>query len=612
MVRRVSTDQLVAMQGLWSALPAQAPAVFTLLLVLLCFGLLAATSLTPDVILVGAVVILFALGILTPPEALAGLANEGVVTVAILFVVAAAVQQTGGVDWIARSVFGQPKSVRGGIARLALPVAGFSAFLNNTPLVAMLIPAVTDYARKSRIPASKLMIPLSYAAILGGVMTLIGTSTNLVVQGMLIQSTGQGLGMFDISWVGVPVAIVGVLYLIYVAPWLLPNRNAALSTQDDPREYTVEMQVERDSHLAGRSIELAGLRHLPGLFLAEIHRDGVSIPAVSPREVLLSGDRLLFVGAMDSVLELHRIRGLIPATDDVFKLTTPRPQRCLIEAVVSNTCPLLGKTIRESRFRSQYNAVVVAIARNGERLRQKIGDVELQAGDVLLLEAHPSFAEQFRNSRDFFLVSEIRESSPPRHERALLAIGLLLAMVVVVSAGWISMLLAGLLTAGALLITGCISLERVRRCISWDVLIAIAASLGLGAALSKTGAAQMIAESLTAVAQGQPLLSLVLVYVATVVVTEVVTNNAAAALMFPFAMKTAETLGVSYMPFVIAVMIAASSSFATPISYQTNLMVFGPGGYRFRDFLKVGLPLDVLIALVALALIPLFFPLVKV
>ena len=602
---------ILVAQLFWNRLPENAPSIFTLLIVVACFGLLAFTTLTPDVILVGAVVVLLATGVLTTPESLAGLANEGVVTVAILFIVAAAVQETGGVDWIGRKVLGRPKSLRMGVTRLVLPVAGLSAFVNNTPLVAMLIPAVTDYSRKSQIPASKLMIPLSYAAVLGGVMTLIGTSTNLVVQGMLIQSTGKGMGMFDISWVGVPVAIVGVLYLIFLSPWLLPNRNAALSTHDDPREYTVEMQVERDSHVANKSIEAAGLRHLPGLFLAEIHRDGVSIPAVSPQETLLAGDRLLFVGAMDSVKELHRIRGLIPATDDVFQLTTPRPQRCLIEAVVSNTCPLLGKTIRESRFRSQYNAVVVAIARNGERLRQKIGDVEFQAGDVLLLEAHPSFADQHRNSRDFFLVSEVSESSPPRHDRALLAIGLLFAMVVVVAFGWMSMMMAGFITAGLLLLSHCISLERMRKCISWDVLIAIAASLALGTALEKTGGARMIAESITNIAQADAWWSLVLVYVATVVVTEVITNNAAAALMFPFAMQVSQTLEVSYMPFVIAVMIAASSGFATPIGYQTNLMVYGPGGYRFSDYVKVGVPLDILIGVVALTLIPIFYPLIK-
>ncbi len=607
----MSLTPLLAAQIPWDRLPENAPAIFTLLCVVVCFGLLAFTTLTPDVILVGSVVVLLATGVLTTPEALAGFANEGVVTIAILFIIAAAVQETGGVDWIARNVLGRPKTLRAGLARMVVPVAALSAFLNNTPLVAMMIPAVTDYSRKSQIPASKLMMPLAFAASLGGVMTLIGTSTNLVVQGMLIESTGRGMRMFDISWVGVPVAIVGVSYLIFIAPWLLPNRKAALSTLDDPREYTVEMQIMGDSHLPGKSIEAAGLRHLPGLFLAEIHRDGVSIPAVSPQEILLSGDRLLFVGAMDSVKELHRIRGLIPATDDVFQLNSPRPQRCLIEAVVSNTCPLLGKTIRESRFRSQYNAVVVAVARNGERLRQKLGDIELKAGDVLLVEAHPSFAEQHRNSRDFFLVSAVSESSPPRHDRALLAIGLLLAMVIVVAIELMPMMMAGLITAGILLLSRCISLERARRCVSWDVLVAIAASLALGTALEKSRAARMIAESITNMADGNVWWSLVLVYVGTVIVTEIVSNNAAVALMFPFAMSVSKSLGVDYMPFVIAVMIAGSSSFATPIGYQTNLMVYGPGGYRFRDYTKVGLPLDVLVAIVALALIPLFFPLTK-
>ena len=213
----------------------------------------------------------------------------------------------------------------------------------------------------------------------------------------------------------------------------LPDRRPALSTSDDPKEYTVEMQVESDSPLVGKTIENAGLRHLPGLFLAEIDRNGNAMPAVSPREKLRAGDRLLFVGIVESIVELQRIRGLVPATEDVFHLKAPRPQRCLIEAVVSNTCPLVGMTIRDSRFRSHYNAVVVAVARNGERLHQKIGDIELKAGDVLLVEAHPSFADQQRGSRDFFLVSRIDESTPPKHDLALLAVGILVAMVLAVS-----------------------------------------------------------------------------------------------------------------------------------------------------------------------------------
>jgi di/tricarboxylate transporter len=316
----------------------------------------------------------------------------------------------------------------------------------------------------------------------------------------------------------------------------------------------------------------------------------------------------LFVGVVESVVDLQRIRGLVPATNQVFKLSAPRPQRCLIEAVVSNSCPLLGKTIRDGRFRNRYNAVVVAVARNGERLHRKIGDIVLHAGDTLLVEAHPSFADQQRNSRDFFLVSRIDQSNPPQHDKAWLALILMLAMVVFVSLEWISMLKASILTAGLMMFTKCIHPTAARRSVDWETLLAIAASFALGAALEKTGAAREIANGMVGLAQGNAWVTLALVYLVTLVTTELITNNAAAALMFPFAITTAHNLNVSYMPFVIVIMMAASAGFATPIGYQTNLMVYGPGGYRFSDYVKIGVPLDILIGIVTVILAPLVFP----
>jgi len=631
---------------MWAAVGIT-PAQFTLGLVVALFLMLAFSTLAPDLILMLGVLALLVTQVLTPGEALAGLSNEGVATVAVLYVVGAGVRETGGVDWIAKALFGRPRSLLGAIFRLVFPTMGLSAFMNNTPLVAMLLPAVGDFAKTPRIAPSKLMIPRTYAAILGGTMTLIGTSTNLVVQSMLIKETARQqvaeaageeipakakvspLSMFTISWIGVPAALVGGAYVVFGARYLLPDRRPALSTNDDPKQYTVEMHVEADSPLVGQSIEAAGLRHLPGLFLAEIDRDGNAIPAVSPRETLRGGDRLLFVGVVESIVELQRIRGLVPAAEDVFHLKVPRPQRCLIEAVVSNTCPLIGMTIRDSRFRSHYNAVVVAVARNGERLHQKIGDIVLRAGDVLLVEAHPSFADHNRDSRDFFLVSKIEESTPPRHELALLAVGILAAMVLAISgkdlvqlgtsvvpglaelAGWLpqfTVFMAAIVAASLMLIFRCVSIERARQSLDWEVLLAIAASFALGTALDKTGAAKMIADGAAAAAGGNPWIVLALIYFITLVVTELITNNAAAALMFPFALAAARQLDVSYLPFVIAVMMAASAGFATPIGYQTNLMVYGPGGYKFSDYVKIGVPLDLLIMAVTVALAPIVFP----
>jgi di/tricarboxylate transporter len=489
------------------------------------------------------------------------------------------------------------------------PVMGLSAFLNNTPVVALFIPVVNDWCGKLRISPSKLMIPLSYGAIFGGICTLIGTSTNLVVNGLLVANTDHpGLGLLDITWIGLPCAIAGTVFLLVTHRWLLPERKPVLDESDDLRQYTVEVTVPPGSPLAGKSVEKAGLRHLPGLYLVEILRNGHLLTAVSPRETLQEKDQLVFVGIVDSIVDLHRLRGLQPATDQVFKLETPRSERCLIEAVVSNTCPLLGQTIREGQFRTEYNAVVLAVARNGERLQGKIGDIRLQAGDTLLLEAHPGFLEQQRISRNFYLISSIPDSEPLRHEKAPLAIVILSIMVLLAAFGWLSMLKAATLASIAMLATGCCSPVRALRSIEWSVLLVIAAALGIGQALESTGAAGAIASSLITIAGDNPWIALAVVHGITTLLTEVITNNAAAALMFPIALALSQNLGVNFIPFVMAIMVAASASFATPIGYQTNLMVYGPGGYKFTDFMRVGIPLNLLFWVITVSLTPLIYP----
>lgn len=573
------------------------------------FGLLIFTQLGPEFILVGGLSTLLLTGIISPDQALSGFANEGMITVGVLFVVGAGVRDTGGVTWIAERILGRPKTTSAAITRLVVPVTAASAMMNNTPLVAMMIPATADWAKQLKIPVSKLMIPLSYAAILGGTCTLIGTSTNLVVAGLVEKSGAMPpLKMLDITWVGLPAALVGVTFIIFFQRWLLPDRSSVISQLSDPKEYTIEMLVAPDSGLVGKSIEEAGLRHLQGVFLAEIDRDGMIIPAVSPQERLRGGDRLVFVGIVDSVIDLQKVRGLLPATDQVFKLDRPRSERCLIEAVVSQSCPVTGKTIRDGRFRSLYNAAVIAVARNGERLQQKIGDIVLRPGDSLLLEAAPSFVDQNRNSRDFFLVSQLANSNPPSHERTVMALLILLGMVVLMTANILSPLKASLVAAFLMLATRCCTTRSAGRSIDFGVLLAIGASFGIGTALEVTGVAKTMAESMTGLAGGNAWATLAIVYAVTLIVTELITNNAAAALMFPLAVATATRLEANPMPFVVAVMMAASAGFATPIGYQTNLMVYGPGGYRFSDYVKIGLPLDILIGIVTVGLAPLVWP----
>ncbi|MGB3786823.1 MAG: SLC13 family permease [Phormidesmis sp.] len=569
----------------------------------------ALTSLPADIVFLGAAAVLFLSGVLDEKAALAGFSNSGMITVGVLYIVVAGLQQTGALQWVSQQVLGMPKTPSKALVRLMLPVIGASAFLNNTPVVAMFIPVVNDWCRKLRFSPSKLMIPLSYAAIFGGLCSLIGTSTNLVVNGLLIDAVGgSGLKMFDIAWVGLPCAVFGFLFMFVTQQWLLPDRQPVLSDADDLREYTVEMRVEPGSPLVGKTVEKAGLRHLPDLYLAEIYRGDQVLPAVGPQEILHSDDYLLFVGGVDSILDLQRIRGLLPATEQVFKLDSPRAERSLIEAVVSNTCPLAGQTIREGQFRTRYNAVVLAAARNGERLTGRIGDIRLQSGDTLLLEAPSTFINERRISSDFYLISGIPDSEPMRHGRSRIAFVLTIAMVLLAAVGWLSMLQAAVLAAVGMIVFGCCSPVQAMRSIDWSVLLVIAAALALGQGLDATGAAEAIATSVIGVAGNNPWLALVAVYAVTTVLTEIITNNAAAALIFPIALSLASQLGVSYMPFVIGIMVAASASFATPIGYQTNLMVAGPGGYKFSDFLRIGIPLNVLYGIVTVVIAPLVYP----
>ena len=583
-------------------------ALFTIGVIVALLGLLAFTRYAPDILLLGGVTLLLLVGILDPKQALAGLSNEGMVTVGVLYVVVTGLRDTGGVAWIVQRLFGQPKTLIGAQARMMTPVIGLSAFLNNTPVVAMLIPAVSDWAKRQRLSPSKLMIPLSYAAILGGTCTLIGTSTNLVVNGLMKSDGDPGLSMFEIAWIGIPCALAGLTYMMTVGRLLLPERVPAMGQLNDPRQYTFEMLVKPGSPLVGKTIEQAGLRSLPGVYLAEIDREGTILAVVDPTERLRGDDRLIFAGVVDSVVDLQKIRGLEPATNQVFKLNSARRDRCLIEAVVGPDCPLVNRSIREGRFRNTYNAVVIAVARAGERVKKKIGDIVLRPGDTLLLEALPSFVAQQKHSRDFLLVSPLEGSSPPRHDRAPIALAILAAMVLLVAINVLPMLLAALLAAGLMVMTRCCSGREARRSVDWQVLLVIAASFALGTAMESTGAAKSIAGGLIGLAGGHPWVTLAVVYGVTMVFTELITNNAAAVLVYPIATATAASLKVDPMPFAIAIMMAASASFSTPIGYQTNLMVYGPGGYRFTDYFRVGIPLNLMMWALTVAIVPWVWP----
>ncbi len=592
----------------------------------------------PDMIMIGGVVVLMLAGVIGPAEALRGMSNEGMIAVAALFVVAAGVERTGALAVIVERVLGRPRSLAAAQLRTMVGPGILSAFMNNTPVVALLVPAIREWAKKNRLSVSRLLMPMNTAVILGGLCTLIGTSTNVIVGGLVKDQLAPGidrpwgvfditwagvpeawgrrefigpLGMFDITWLGLPLFAIAIIYGLTASRFLLKDRRPPMSRSDDPRQYSLEMLVDTGSPLVGRTIEAAGLRHLDGLFLMEIDRGDHVIAAVSPTERLEAGDRLVFVGVIDSVVELQKVRGLRPATDLVFKLNDPRSERQLVEAVVSSTCPLVGRTIREGQFRSTYGAVVIAVARDGERLRMKIGDITLEAGDTLLLEAGPAFLQRQRTSRHFYLVSEITGGAPPRHDRAWIACTVLAGMVLAVAMDLLPMVVAALAASGLMVATRCLSSTEARRSIEWQALLLIAASFGLAHAMQTTGLAREIAEGAIAAAGNNPLLVLAAIYVVTMVTTELMSNNAAAVLNFPIAWQTAEQLGVHPLPFVMAITVAASCGFATPIGYQTNLMIYGPGGYKFTDYIRYGGPLNLIVMAVTIALAPLIWPLAR-
>ena len=597
-------------------------ALVALMTIVVVFYALARDLASADVILMGAATFLMSMSLLSPrfpaPREFAlAFGNEGLLTVAVLFVVSAGLTETGAIAMLAERAMGRPSTVRAAQARIMLPVAGISAFLNNTPVVAMFMPVISEWSRKINISPSKLFIPLSYAAVLGGVCTLIGTSTNLVVQGLMIQAQKTDpsmpvLGMWTLTPVGVVVAATGIAYVLLVSPRLLPQRKTIASPARDAREYTVEMLVESRSTIDGKSIEAAGLRHLPGAYLAAIERGGERLVAVDPHEVLRGEDRLVFVGVVESVVDLQRVRGLAPATTQVRKLNASVPVRRLVEAVVSDHCPIVGRSIREGEFRSRYDAVVIAVHRNGERIEGKIGDIVLRPGDTLLLETHRRFLRQQRNNRDFYLVSDVPDSTPRRHDKAWTAIAILAAAVAVMSLEeftHVSVFNAALLAAGAMGLTRCLTAEQARRSIDWQTLVAIGAALGLGKAMETTGLAGTSAGWTVGWLQPfGPTAVLGGIYFLTLIFTEILTNNAAAALAFPIAHAASRNMGLDFMPFGVAIAIAASAGFATPLGYQTHLMVYGAGGYRFSDYVRIGVPLDLLVMTVSLVMVPRLFP----
>jgi len=569
----------------------------------------------PDIIFVGALVALVLAGVLKTKDAFSGFASPGVLMVGALFMVAAALRETGAMDYLGQHMQGRVKTESAALAVTAGVGVTTSALLNNTTIVAMLLPVLMDWCRKRNVSPSRLLMPLSFFTILGGTCTLIGTSTNLVVQSNLADNNMPLMTFFELGKVGVPCAVLGTIYLLTLGRWLLPDRKELLEQlEESRREYLVEMVVEPNCRLIGQSIEAAGLRALPGLFLIEIDRQGNILAPVTPVETVQQGDRLVFTGIVDTIVDLKKIPGLTPATAAMYDITT-RGQpggRQLCEAVISSTSPLIGKTIKEADLRARYNAAVVAVHRNGARLTNKLGDTVLRPGDTLLLQTGAHFNRAQRNSPDFYLVSDVADSRPLRHEQARIALVLfvvLIGLLATESITHIDPMISSFAIAALMVVFRCISTADARQAVEWPLLVSIAASFGLGKALEVSGVAKVVAEVIVQSTHSfGPIAALAAIYFGTMVLNEMITNNGAANLSFPFALGVAKALEVSPRPFVMAVALAASYAFSSPIGYQTHMMVYGPGGYRFTDFMKVGVPLNLLLWITSVGLIQYFWP----
>jgi di/tricarboxylate transporter len=593
----------------YRAAPMEWQGWLTLAVVLLTLVAMVRELAGPDLVMMAGLFTLAAFGILSPRETFEGFANPAIATIGALFVVSAALRETGALEATVGRLMERARGESGGLARICPSVGFLSAFLNNAPIVAMMTPTVIDWARRRGLSANRFLIPLSYSSILGSTTTVIGTSTTLTIAGLMSESGLAEMGFFELAPVGIPVAIAGLAYLQWGAIHLLPKRSESTEDLGDRRrEYTASMIVEPSCALIGQTVEDAGLRHLPGLFLVEIDRAGHIITPVGPDQLIQSGDRLVFAGVISTIVELQRIRGLVPTTDDEGPAHA-QPDHRLVEAVISSSSPLVNQSIRDASFRTVYDAAVIAVHRNGQRVPGKIGAIVLEAGDTLLIQGAPGFMRAHRNSPDFYLVSEIAGTETPRYDRAGVAIGILAMMVLSASLGIYPIAISAFLAAGLLVATRSISGSSARRSVDWSILIVIGASFGIALAMEKTGAAGAVAGIISM--SGDfigPLGALIAVYLTTLLLAELLHHNAAVALMFPIAMETANLVGADPRGFIMAVAIAGCCAFASPVTYQTHLIVYGPGGYRFTDFVRVGVPLNAICAVIAIALIPIIWP----
>eukprot|EP00184_Porphyridium_aerugineum_P007248 CAMPEP_0184700370 /NCGR_PEP_ID=MMETSP0313-20130426/12602_1 /TAXON_ID=2792 /ORGANISM="Porphyridium aerugineum, Strain SAG 1380-2" /LENGTH=760 /DNA_ID=CAMNT_0027160001 /DNA_START=35 /DNA_END=2314 /DNA_ORIENTATION=- len=563
-------------------------------------GFLIKGKIATQIVMLAAATGMLAFFIVTPQQALVGFSNTGVASVAALFAFSEGIERTSLLRPVFRFLLGRPTKLWMALIRLLVPIAIFSAFFHNTPIVAMLIPIVMKWSRQAGFPASKLLMPMNDATILGGTISLLGTSTNLIVVGLadnadLTDKDGNPLSfpIFGMAPAGIPVCVAGIIYLLIASNFLLKDRKSggAEDLVKNPRQYTIALTVMERSPIVGDSIQGAGLRNLEGLFLVELTRsDGTSFPAPSHEVIIQAGDILLFAGVVETVTELYHIPGLVPATAQSDKINLERHRRHLVEVVISRSSDMVGYTVKETKFRTRFGAAIIAVHRHGEHVTQKIGDITLRAGDVLLIECGADFVEQFGKNHTFALVSEVNNSTPPREDllHMLIAASATAVLIAITTAELMDILTVTLLCTFAMALTGCMTLAQAGAAVSIPVLLTIACSFGVSAGLQYSGAAGALAGFIVDVFSFAEIGLLFGIYIGTALLSAVITNNAAVALMFPIVAGSPDgiiyTENVNAYAALYTMMFAASSSFSTPIGYQTNLMVHGPGGYTFLDW----------------------------
>ena len=551
----------------------------------------------PVIIFLFSVSILLFLRILSPKDVLFGFSNEQIVDVVLLILISKVLQSTGVLSFFISKILKKELDYKEFLSRMMIFVSGISTVINNTPVVAMVLPYVNDWCHKKKISPSKLLIPLSYASIFGGMSTLIGTSTNLVVNALTVESGLKPFSFFDFSYAGIPIMLFGFFYLYFIGHKLLPERpDIVESFLSRRRDYLVETVLKSNSPLVGKTIKQANLRNLEGLYLAEIVRKNIRIYPVSPSEVLQEGDILIFVGDTRAVVSLIQ---------NNYGLSLPKfclldsEYKELVEVVISNNSSLINKKIRDTNFRAKFDAAVLAVHRNGERLKGKIGEIVLKPGDLLLLIVGKDFWKKVEDITDFYIVSRIDEVPNEREFSKGKLLFLFFLLAILLSA----LKLVSLFTALIFVLLLSVLLKttdysRLKSKLDIHFFLIAVFSLALGKALIKTGLAKTFASAIDSLLGGFGTFGYILgIYLVTNILTEFVNNVAAASIAFPIALASASVSGIEPKYLILAVAYGASASFVTPIGYQTNLMVFAAGNYKFKDFLRIGLPLSVLVCI---------------